>query len=62
MHEADDIYSIVPGRVLAEPMSHTSIQCMHFVEIFSVSLDVSTIFLLVLMGAELPLCVVVTLS
>ena len=40
--------------------SYTSIQYMNFVEIFGVSLDLSTIYLLVLGGAELPLCAVVT--
>ena len=34
----------------------------HFVTIFSVPLDSSTIYLLILVGIELPLCIVVTLS
>ena len=34
---------------------------MDFVAIFDVSLDSSTIYLFVLVGVELPLCVVVTL-
>ena len=50
--------------LLAEPISYTSIQCMDFVETFNVSLDLSTIYfiLLILVGVELPLCIVVTLS
>ena len=48
--------------LLAGPISHTSTQYMDFVEIFNISLDLSTIFLLILVGVELPLCIVVTLS
>ena len=48
--------------LLAEPISHTSAQYMDFVEISNISLDLSTIFLLILVGVELPLCMVVTLS
>ena len=51
-----------PGRVMAGPISHTSTQWMGFVEIFDVSLDLSTIYQLVLMGVEFHLCVVVTSS
>ena len=48
--------------LLAGPISHTSTQFMDFVEIFSISLDLSTIYFLILVGVELPLCIVVTLS
>ena len=53
--------------LLSEPISHTSIQYMDFVEIFNVSLDLSTIYFifLIFLGVELPLCIVaivVTLS
>ena len=53
--------------LLSEPISPTSIQYMDFVEIFNVSLDLSTIYFifLILFGVELSLCVVaivVTLS
>ena len=47
--------------LLAGVISHTSIQYMDFVEVFSVSLDLSTIHLFVLVGAKLPFCLVVTL-
>ena len=43
---------------LAGPTSHTSIQYMDFVEMFNISLDLSTI----LVGVQLRLCTVVTLS
>ena len=45
VHEADDAYSIQStwSCYLAGLISHTSIQCMDFVEIFNVSLDMSTI-------------------
>ena len=53
--------------LLALPISHTSIQYMDLVEIFNVSLDLSTIhfIVLILVGVKLPLCmvvIVVTLS
>ena len=50
--------------LLAGPISHTSIQYMDFVEIFNVSLDLSTIYFifLILMGVELPLCIVVIVA
>ena len=48
--------------LLAVPISHTSIQCMDYIEIFNISLDLCTIYLLVLVGVELPLCVAVTPS
>ena len=43
------------------PICHTNIQYMDFIKIFNVSLDLSTIYFifLVLVGAELPLCIVV---
>ena len=44
---------------LAGPTYHTSIQYMDCVKIFSLSLDLSTMYLLVLVDAELPLFVVV---
>ena len=48
--------------LLAAPISHTSIQYMDFVEIFNVSLDLSTIYFifLILVGVELPLYIVVS--
>ena len=52
----------VPMILLAGPVSHTSTQYKDFVEIFNISLDFSTIFLLTLVGIELPLCIGVTLS
>ena len=33
----------------------------HFVKIFSVPLDLSTIYLFILVGIEIPLCIVVTI-
>ena len=48
--------------LLAGPISHTSTQYMDFVETFNISLDLSTTYLLILVGVELPLCKVVTLS
>ena len=42
----------------AEKVSHTSIQYMHFVEILNVSLDLSTIYFLILVGVEFPLCTI----
>ena len=46
MHEADDAYSIqsIWSCLLAGPISHASIQHMDFVEVFNVSLDLSTIY------------------
>ena len=48
--------------LLAGSISHTSIQYMDFVEIFSVSLDLCTVYFtfLILVGVELSLCIVVT--
>ena len=48
--------------LLAGPISHTSTKYMDFVEIFNIVLDLSTIFFLILVGVELSLCIVVTLS
>ena len=48
--------------LLVGPISHTDIQYMDCVEICNISLDLSTIYLLVLVDVELPSCVVVTLS
>ena len=42
-------------------ISHTSTHYMDFVEIFNVSLDLSTIYLAHLVGVQLPLCLVATL-
>ena len=42
--------------LLAGPISHTSTRCMDFVEIFNIILDLSITCFLVLVGAELPLC------
>ena len=48
--------------LLAGPISHTSIQYMDYIEILNNLLDLSTIYLLVLVGIKLPLCVVFTTS
>ena len=59
MHQADKAYTIRTEHLvvlLAGPISHTSIQYMDF----NVSLNLSTNYLLLLMGVELPLCAVVT--
>ena len=50
--------------LLAGSISHTSTQYMYFVEIFNIVLDLSTLLftLLILVGVELPLCIVVTPS
>ena len=48
--------------LLAGPISHTSTQYIDFVDCFYISLDLSTIHFAHLVGVELPLCVVVTLS
>ena len=48
--------------LLAGPISHTSIQYMDYIKMFQISLDVSTIYLLVLIGIELSSSVVVTSS
>ena len=48
--------------LLAEPISHTSTQYIDFVEILSISLDLSTIYFVHFVGVELRLCIVVTLS
>ena len=47
--------------LLAGPISHTSIQYMEFVEVFNISLDLSTIYFIfpILVGIELPLSLVV---
>ena len=44
----------------AGPVSHTSINYIYFVEIFNVSLELSDIYLLVLVGVEVHLCAAVT--
>ena len=67
IHEADYAYSIQILNsnlvlLLAGPISHTSIQYMDHIEMFQISLDLSDIYLLVLVGVELPFCVVVTPS
>ena len=48
--------------LLARPICQTSIQYMDCIEIFNISLDLFTIYLLVLVGVELPLRVAVTQS
>ena len=48
--------------LLAGPVSHTSLQHMDFIKLFSVSLDGSKFILIILVGIELPFCIVVTLS
>ena len=48
--------------LLTGQVSHTSIQCMDYVEIFYIALDLSIIHLLPLVGVELSLCVAVTPS
>ena len=47
--------------LLAGPISNTGIQYLNFIEIFNFSLDLSTAYFVHLVGAELPLCIVVTL-
>ena len=47
---------------LAGPISRTSIQYMDFVEIFNVSLDLSTTEFVHFSNLEPPLCLVVILS
>ena len=39
------------------PISHTSIQCMNFLDIFNISLDLSATILLILVSVELVLCI-----
>ena len=48
--------------LLAGSISHTTTQYMDFVEIFNISLDLSSIYFARLVDVELPLCIVVTLS
>ena len=48
--------------LLAGPISHTSTQYILILSIFYISMDLSTNYLFILVGVELPLCVVVTLS
>ena len=48
--------------LLAGPISHTSTRCMDFVEIFNIIPNLSTIYFLISVGVELPLCIVITLS
>ena len=68
MHEADDALILNQEHLvmlLAEPISHASTPYMDSVEIFNIWLDLSTIYLIILVGVELPLCtlcIVVTLS
>ena len=47
--------------LLAGPISHTSIHCVDFIEIFNVSLDLPSIYFifLILVSAELPLHIVI---
>ena len=52
---------------LAGPISHTSTQYIDFVDFlhftgFVYRLDLSGFILLILVGVELPLCIVITLS
>ena len=51
-----------PCHLIGWTNSRISIQYMDFVEIFIVSLDLSTIYLFSLVGFEPPSCLVVTLS
>ena len=48
--------------LLAGPISHTSTQYIDFVNFLYFTGFVYYLFLLILVGVELPLCVVVTLS
>ena len=61
MHEADDAYSI-RSTWSCYWLDHTGTQYMDFVEIFNISLNLSAIYLLMLVGVEVPLCIVVTVS
>ena len=48
--------------LLAGTNSHTSTQCMDFIGFFNISLTCLLFIMLILVGVELPLCMVVTLS
>ena len=48
--------------LLAGPISHTGTQYTDFAEILNNSLDFLPFILLILVGVELALCIVVTLS
>ena len=48
--------------LLAGPIYHTSTQYIDFVEIFNILLDLSLFIVLILVGVELPFCIVVMLS
>ena len=48
--------------LLAGPISHTSTQYIDFVDFLHFNGSVHQLFLLILVGVELPSCVVVTLS
>ena len=49
--------------LLAGPIPHTSTQYMDFMETFNIVLDLSRLFIyLILVCVELRLCIVVTLS
>ena len=51
----------VPGRVIGGTISHASTQYIDFVNFFTFNWICLTFILLILVGVELPLCVVVTL-
>ena len=51
-----------PVELLAGPISHTSTQYIDFVDIFTFHWICLPFILLILVGVELPLCVIVTLS
>ena len=53
---AEDLVMLLAGPVLT-----LAFNTWNFVDILSVSLDLPTIYFLVLVGVELPLCIVVTL-
>ena len=48
--------------LLAGPVLTLAFNTWNFVDILSVSLNLPTIYFLVLVGVELPLCIVATLS
>ena len=51
-----------PGRVIGLPISHTSTQFIDFCRFFIFHWIYLPSILLILVGVELPLCVVVTVS
>ena len=63
MHEADDAYSIWStwSCYWLDQFLTLTLNIL-ILSVFYISMDLSTSYLLILVGVELPLCVVVTLS